>query len=102
DRIADRPIVIDSSHDSVGFRLLGASGNPSPADATASFKDLLPGVSAAYTAGPSLVKENMTLADASVPASYTYALDLGQGLSAKENDRGGIDVVGADGSVRFS
>ncbi|MEA2493588.1 MAG: hypothetical protein QOJ29_1499 [Thermoleophilaceae bacterium] len=101
-QIADRPITVHAGRDSVGFRLLGANGNPRASDSTATFKDVLPGVSAAYTAGPSLVKESLTLADASAPASYTYALDLGKGLSANENDRGGIDVAGSDGSVRFS
>jgi RHS repeat-associated protein len=102
DNLGARPVELSDGGDSVGFTLRGADGGPVASGATARFKDVLPGVSASYTAGPGSVKEDLTLADAGAPSSYTYALDLGDGLSARDNDHGGIDVVGRDGSVRFT
>jgi RHS repeat-associated protein len=102
DNLGKRPVAVSDGDASVGFTLQGADGGPVAADSTARYKDVLPGVSAAYTAGPGTVKEDLTLADAGAPASYTYALDLGSGLTARDNNRGGIDVVDQAGAVRFT
>jgi RHS repeat-associated protein len=88
DNLGAEPVEVSEGGDAVGFKLRGA--------------DSAPVVSASYTASSGSVKEDLTLADASAPASYTYALTLGDGLRAQDNDSNGIDVVDEDGRVRFS
>src|SRR5947209_5995234 len=62
DSLGARPVEVTRGADSVGFRLLGASGHPVASGPTARFADALPHVSATYTAQPERVKENLTLA----------------------------------------
>jgi RHS repeat-associated protein len=102
DELGARPVEVSDGGDTVGFRLRGAHGAPVASGSTARFENVMSGVSASYTAGSGDVKEDLTLADANAPTSYTYALTLGHGLRARDNRHGGVDIVGRDGSVRFS
>ena len=102
DSLSAKPIEVSRGGDRVSFRLVGAHGRPTAAGARARFEDALPGVTATYTAQPERVKEDLTLASASAPAAYDYAVGLSRGLSMREDGQGGIDVVDRKGAVQFS
>jgi hypothetical protein len=62
---------------------------------------VLDGVDAAYTAQPSGVKETLTLADASAPSTYRFALAASSGLVPALRDDGSVVFRGPQGAIRF-
>lgn len=86
----------------VAFSLKGASGKASTKEATATYTDALPGLDVTYEASNDLVKETMTLRNATALPSVTYQLQLSPGLSATVNATGGLDVGDAKGQLIFS
>ncbi|MCW2985301.1 MAG: hypothetical protein JWR63_2871 [Conexibacter sp.] len=87
----------------VSFTLDGAAQDATPvADGpTATYDDVLDGVDAAYKAQPLGVKETLTLADATAPATYHYTLDASAGLTPELRDDGAVAFRDANGVTRF-
>jgi hypothetical protein len=85
----------------VAFVLRAGRGAPTATGSRASYPDALPGVEVRYTALADAVKEELVLSGPDAPTSYTYDLQMSEGLSASENPHGGIDVKDARGSSVF-
>jgi len=94
--LAQAPIRVETTAGWVEFRPEQATGAPALAGETATYS--IPGVRWQYTAGNNQVKENIILADASSPSSFTYALHTGPGISARQDASGGIALVDAAGA----
>jgi hypothetical protein len=92
------PVRFAVGEEWVTFQLRGARSASEPATPTgtkAVFADALQGVTVDYVARPAGVKETLTLRSASAPSTFVFDLELSPGLSAEENDAGGVDVVSA-------
>ena len=87
----------------VSFRLLGADGAVTPATAgsTATYRGALDGVDVALDAQATGIKETLTLADASAPASYRYAIGASAGLTPTLRPDGTVAFLDAGGTTRF-
>ncbi len=87
----------------VSFALAGADATEAPtvSGSTATYADTLDGVDAVYDAQPGGVKETLTLADASVPSSYRFAIDASAGLTPSLGDDGAVVFRDGDGRPRF-
>jgi hypothetical protein len=101
DALDGRPVEVREGEDYVRFALDGAKGSPDGGGVEARYADALPGVDVAYEARADSVKESLVLGGADAGSKFVFALDLSDGLHARENDRGGIDFV-RDGEVRMS
>jgi YD repeat-containing protein len=99
----DDPAKVTAGSRWVSFELTGADGDAAPtADgSTATYEDVLDGVDSTYDAQPTGVKETLTLADASAPASYRYTLDASSGLTAALLENGTVVFRDAGGVTRF-
>lgn len=95
------PVEIRDGDDFVRFALDGAKGEPFAQGREARYQGALPGVDVAYEAQNNAVKESLELASAAAGSKFTFSIDASDGLSARENDAGGIDFV-RDGKVRLS
>jgi hypothetical protein len=96
------PVRFSTAAGSVSFQLAHAHG-PRAVDGThATYAGALPGVDVAYAVGNAGVKETLTLADASAPASFDYSLSWSPGLTARPNKSGGIDFVTTSGATAFA
>jgi RHS repeat-associated protein len=103
-RTLDAPVqVTDPAGRSVAFRLRGAdAGQAAKVDgSTATYADVRPGVDATYEARATGVKETLTLADASAPASLSFALDPSTGLTPSLRPDGSVQFRDAKGAPRF-
>ncbi|MFL5928845.1 MAG: DNRLRE domain-containing protein [Gaiellaceae bacterium] len=99
---AGAPVSFSTERGSVSFQLDGASGQRTVDGSHASYAGALPGVDVAYAVGNAGVKETLTLAASSAPASFDYSLTVSAGLTPRLNRSGGIDFVDASGSVAFA
>ena len=99
---ASAPVSFATSRGSVSFQLAGARGQRAVDGSHASYAGALPGVDVAYAVGNAGVKETLTLAGASAPASFDYALSVSPGLAPRLNRSGGIDFVDGTGAVAFA
>lgn len=99
----DDPAKVTAGSRWVSFEMAGANGEvvPTADGSTATYKDVLDGVDADYDAQPTGVKETLTLADASAPASYRYALDASSGLTPRLLENGTVVFRDAAGVTRF-
>jgi RHS repeat-associated protein len=97
-----RPIRVSTADGNVGFRLLGAHARGTASGASAHYANALPGVSADYIAEPNAVKENLVLASPKAASSFTYALQLGGQMRARQASDGSVAIVGRGGKVLFS
>ena len=91
---------VQLGNDWLSFDLKGASASGTAAGATQTYPDALPGVTVSYTAASDAVKETLTLRSRSAPASFSFSLRT-SGLTARANERGGIDFVDGSGAVPF-
>ncbi len=96
------PVRISAGDAWVAFSLQGASGKASAKEATATYTDALPGLDVAYEASNDLVKETVTLRNATAPQTVSYALQLSPGLAATVNAAGGLDIGDGEGRIIFS
>lgn len=95
------PVRVAHGSDWLTFTLDGAEGHAGVAGATATYTDALPGVTALLTATSDGLKEDLRLATASAPSSFTYTMRTSPGLSAQQHETGAIDFVDGD-RVAFS
>lgn len=93
------PVTMSAGGDGISFALRGAQGSRTTAGSTATYRDALDGVDVRYTAGPSALKEQLLLADATARRSFVFDLDPTKGLRPKLNKAGGVDLVDAVGAV---
>ena len=94
------PVIVRHGTDTLSMRLRGASDAPARADgATVRYDDVLAGVSALYTAGFDGVKEELVLDSRASASSFTFDVETGEGLSARETDDGGIAFVRGGATV---
>ena len=85
----------------VSLTLQDAAGDAAVTGAEATYADALPGVDATYRAESDGVKETLTLADASAPATYRYAIDASAGLTPVRRGNGTVVFKDAEGTTRF-
>ncbi len=99
----DDPAKVTAGSRWVSFEMAGADGEvvPTADESTATYKDVLDGVDASYDAQPTGVKETLTLADASAPTSYRYALDASSGLAPALLENGTVVFRDGAGVTRF-
>ena len=99
----DDPAKVTAGSRWVSFEMAGADGDvaPSADGSSATYDEVLDGVDATYDAQPTGVKETLTLADDSAPASYRYALDASSGLTPTLLDNGTVVFRDAGGVTRF-
>jgi RHS repeat-associated protein len=95
----DSPLSLGKGAAQLSVQLHGAAGTLSVSGATATYKNAFPGVDASYSAEPSQVKETLTLASASTPTSYTYALTLPKGITPKLDSAGDVQIDDSAGKV---
>ncbi|HEX8123747.1 MAG TPA: DNRLRE domain-containing protein [Solirubrobacteraceae bacterium] len=101
DEFGDDPVVVSRGRASLAFSLAGARGRPAATGPQARVRDALPGVDLQYTVFGDGLKEQLVLESTEAPAVYEFPLTLSAGLTARENDAGGIDVVSASGRRQF-
>jgi RHS repeat-associated protein len=99
----DVPAKVTDGPRWVSFALAGADAGAQRAvsDSTATYAGALDGVDARYDAQPSGVKETLTLADASAPSTYRFALDASPGLTPSLRDDGSVVFREGGGEPRF-
>lgn len=92
--LSGAPVRVRHGEDVVSLRLRGASRAEARAEgASARYENVLPGVSAVYTAGFDGVKEELVLASRESASWFTFDVDVSAGLSARETGDGGIAFV---------
>lgn len=96
-----QPVEIADGKHRVGLRLLGAGGRASVKGASATYADALPGVDVRYEALPTGVKEELHVSGAAVPTRYRFALDLSDGLRARQRGTGQIVIADARNRTRL-
>jgi hypothetical protein len=93
-------VSVGSAAAGVSFRLLGGAGTAALSGQTATYTNALPGVNASYEALSTGLKETLTLASASAPATYRFALSTSGGLTAHQVG-GAVEFVDAGGAPRY-
>lgn len=96
----DQPVRVESGGSWLSFSLEGATGTASVSGTSATYA--IPGANVSYDAQPDSVKESVSLAGPSSPATYTFSLSTSAGLTARKNGAGGIDFLDASGKTQFS
>ncbi len=97
------PVTVAEDGRWVSFTLQGATAaKPTVKGATATYAGAVPGVDVAYTAGGELLKEDLTLTSAQATRSFSYKLEASAGLTPRLSDAGVVELVDADGAVRFT
>jgi RHS repeat-associated protein len=101
-RLGDAPLRLESAGRSVSFRLLGAADvGAAVAGADATFRDVMPGVTARWSVTNDAVKEELVLRRADVPRTYRYDVAGSAGLSARSRADGGLEFVDGAGRAVF-
>ena len=101
-RLGDTPLRVANDGRALSFRLLGAADVPavvSGADAT--FRPVMPGVTARWSAANDSVKEQLILGRSDVPRTYRYDVAGSAGLSVRPRADGGLEFVNASGREVF-
>jgi YD repeat-containing protein len=96
------PVTIGPSDRQLSFSLQGASASGTSAGTEQSYSGALPGVDVSYATSPESVRETLTLASASAPTTYRYALSLSDGMKASLSPGGGVAVRDASGKLLYS
>jgi RHS repeat-associated protein len=100
--LSGKPVQIQNGSDWISFSLDSAHAPGNSTRREADYAGALPAVDVSYVANSDSVKESLTLADASAPKRFRFALDTSNGLTPKKNDAGGIDFVNSTGDAAFS
>lgn len=87
------PVQVRAGTARVELALVGARGPGRAKANTATYSNVLPGVTAAYAAEPDRVKETLTLAGPSAPSTFTFALTTSHGV---------VPSLTADGDVALT
>lgn len=100
--LATAPIRFTGPAGSVEFSMMGAQGTISATRNVATYTGALPGVTVTYTANADSLKESIRLDSAAAPASFTYRLQTGGGLVAKQLPNGTIGFVDAAQKLQYA
>jgi RHS repeat-associated protein len=87
------PVTVTSPAGWVSYALRGASGTPAVDGSTATYAAALPATSVTLRSEADRVKEELTLADATAPATFVYDVRTSTGLLPKASGRS-LDFVG--------
>jgi RHS repeat-associated protein len=97
------PIHVAMGSSALSFQLQGAAGKAAAvADSTASYAEVLPATSVAYSAENQALKETVSLGDRAAPHTLTYLIRGSAGLSAKLTDAGAVRFSSATGATIFT
>jgi YD repeat-containing protein len=97
---ASEPVRFAAGGDAVRFALRGASGVGARDGDRMLYRDALPGVDLAYVARPTGLKELLVLTRRDAASSYSFDVELPDGMSLRDTADGAVDVV-RDGDVLF-
>ena len=93
-------VTLPAGSGSVSFGIAGAAPVAGTASgSTVTYAGVFPDAGVSYTAGSGTVKEELTLASPSAPATWTFPLHLTGGLRAQLTPDGSIDFISAAGAV---
>ena len=96
------PVAVREGEAGLTFELEGADAPASVEANTARYRNALPGVTVAYSAGGSAVKETLTLASRDTQTTFTFDVRTTGGLRARMNKQGGVDFVDPRGEMAFA
>jgi RHS repeat-associated protein len=99
--LADAPVRIERGSAWISFQPVGADSQGTASGNTVTYRDVFPGVTISFAAIGDEVKEQIVLANAGVPASYSFQVQTSPGLSFKPNNAGGLDVY-QDATFQFA
>jgi RHS repeat-associated protein len=101
-RLADAPLRVTNGSRSLSFRLLGAADVAAAvAGADATFRDVLPGVTARWSAENDSVKEDLVLKRRDVARVFRYDVAGSAGLAVRHRTDGGLEFVDGAGRGAF-
>jgi len=101
-RLASGPVRVERGGRSIAMRLRGDDVPAAVEGASATFAGVADGVTARWTSQAQQLKEDLVLADASAPSSYTFDVSLSGGLGLREGADGSVEAVGPNGGVAFT
>jgi RHS repeat-associated protein len=102
DSLDAKPVRFSSGDEWVSFSLRGAGDARAVATAgMVGYRDVLPGVDVDYEAQASRAKEALVLRKPGAARSFSFDVDLSDGLRPRANDDGGIDFVDLDGRAQL-
>ncbi len=100
--LASGPVQIGLGGNGASFQLDGAADVAgATAGSTSTFADALPGTTVAERATPRGLSETLTIADASAPQTFSYAVAPTQGLTPAQQQDGSIAFLDADGTAQL-
>jgi RHS repeat-associated protein len=98
DSLSSGPVSFGASGKQVTLSLRGAASSTATSSANEGrYASALPGVDVAYRVGSTGLRETLTLASASAPTVYRYALGLDAGMKAIAERWGGVEIDDAAG-----
>jgi TGF-beta propeptide len=101
--LAGNAVKIGAAASQISLSLQGATASTGIASGNArTYLQALAGVDVEYAGTPDGVRETLTLADASAPSEYKYALGLSEGMHATRNPGGSISILGSRGSIVYT
>lgn len=100
--LGTRPVRVAANGAWVSFALEGADGSGAVAGNAKTYRRALRDTDVRLSALGGGIKEDLILRSPAAPSSFRYALDASAGISARLNNRGGVDFVDAEGRKRFS
>jgi RHS repeat-associated protein len=89
--LSGAPIRIERGSTFISFKITGAAAPGVVSGNTVAYANAFPGVTISFSAVGDEVKESIVLANAGVPASYSFDVQTSPGLSFKSSG-GGLDV----------
>lgn len=98
--IGSRPVDFKLGTASVAFVLVGANGRAVVSSNTVTYANVFPGVTVEYSAMNDALKETLSLQNAD-RSSFTYALLISPGLTARLGSLGSVDFVDGSGKTLF-
>ena len=96
---ADQATIVRRDGEWLASRLVGARGQAQTEGPTATFHDVLSGVSSRYDAQSQALKETLTLEGTDAPTALTFAITASDGLRARTTESGGLELVEGDDVV---
>lgn len=100
--LSSGPIHFVGQAGSVDFSLVGAHGTPTASKNLATYANVLPGTSISYAANADTLKESIRLNGPTSPNTFTFRLDVGGGLTARQRPGGAIEFINAAGKVQYA
>lgn len=100
--LARGPVAVQRDGRWVNFKLEKARGTGQANGAQVRYANALPGVDALYQVGSDSLKETFFLAGPDATRSFSFRLEMSEGLQPTLRDTGVLEFRDADGAVRLS